>query len=82
VIPDVLANAGGVVCSYFEWVQDLQAFFWSETQVNERLDTVMMRAFDSVWDAAIQHKVNMRIGAYLIGVQRVANATMTRGIFP
>ncbi|MEP0765246.1 MAG: Glu/Leu/Phe/Val dehydrogenase [Fimbriimonadia bacterium] len=82
VVPDVLANAGGVVCSYFEWVQDLQAFFWHELEVNERLERIMLDSFDAVWNTSQQHKTNMRIGAYIIGVKRVADATVTRGIFP
>ncbi len=82
VVPDVLANAGGVVCSYFEWVQDLQAFFWQEDQVNDRLEQIMRRSFDSVWSTMSHHKTNMRIAAYIIGVQRVAQATTIRGIFP
>jgi len=82
VVPDVLANAGGVVCSYFEWVQDLQAFFWSEDEVNRRLETIMLKSFDTVWESAQHHKTNLRIGAYLIGIKRVADATITRGIFP
>lgn len=82
VVPDVLANAGGVVCSYFEWVQDLQAFFWKEAEVNKRLEEIMMNSFDSVWQSAEHHKTNLRIGAYIIGIKRVADATTTRGIFP
>ncbi len=82
LVPDVLANAGGVTVSYFEWVQDIQSFFWSESQVNHRLSRVMRRAFGEVWDAAQSHEVDLRTGAYLVGVARVAEATMTRGIYP
>ncbi len=82
VVPDVLANAGGVVVSYFEWVQDLQAFFWSENQVNQRLEQIMTRAFGEVWDATEQHGTDMRMGAYVVGVSRVAEATRIRGIYP
>ncbi len=82
VLPDVLANAGGVIVSYFEWVQDLQAFFWSEDEVNGRLEQIMGRAFQEVWDAAERYRTNLRMGAYAVGVSRVAEATRIRGIYP
>jgi glutamate dehydrogenase (NAD(P)+) len=82
VVPDILANAGGVVVSYFEWVQDLQAFFWEEEEVNVRLEKVMRRSFEHVRQVAEKNKVDLRMGAYIIGVQRVAEATTIRGIYP
>ena len=82
LVPDILANAGGVTVSYFEWVQDIQSFFWSEAQVNHRLARVMRRAFSEVWDAAQTHEVDLRTAAYMVGVKRVAEATLTRGIYP
>jgi len=82
VIPDILANAGGVTVSYFEWVQDLQYLFWDEVEVNRRLEQVMNRAFDEVIALAQKHKVNNRIAAYILAVDRVARATMLRGIWP
>ncbi len=82
VVPDILANAGGVVVSYFEWVQDLQAFFWTENEVNKKLEVIMQRAFDEVWAAKEAYSTNLRMAAYTVGVGRVAEATITRGIYP
>jgi glutamate dehydrogenase (NAD(P)+) len=82
VVPDVLANAGGVIVSYFEWVQDLQNFFWEENEVNTKLTRIMRSSFASVQATMMQHKTDMRTAAYIIGVKRVAEATITRGIFP
>ena len=82
IVPDILANAGGVVVSYFEWVQDLQNFFWEEEQVNDRLSRIMRNAFGAVAHTMQQHKTDMRTAAMVIAVQRVADATVNRGIFP
>ena len=82
VAPDILANAGGVVVSYLEWVQDLQRFFWEEEAVNQRLQTIMVRSMNEVWDYSQQSKVSLRKGAYMLAVHRVATAISTRGIFP
>ncbi len=82
IVPDILANAGGVIVSYFEWVQDLQSFFWEEDVVNDRLERHMQRSFAQVWEMMQQYKVDMRTAAMLIAVRRVADATTMRGIFP
>jgi glutamate dehydrogenase (NAD(P)+) len=82
VVPDILANAGGVVVSYFEWVQGLQEFFWDESDVNEKLERIIVGAFNQVYELAEQRKLPMRTAAYLVAVQRVADANHTRGVYP
>ena len=82
LIPDILANAGGVTVSYYEWVQDQYSFFWSERKINETLEQTMKTAFDSVHETAERYNTDMRTGAYILAVARVAEATRVRGIFP
>jgi glutamate dehydrogenase (NAD(P)+) len=82
VVPDILANAGGVTVSYFEWVQDLQFFFWDEKEVNSNLERIMVRSFKNVWDFSQEQHVPLRLGAYMLAVAKVANAVRDRGIFP
>jgi glutamate dehydrogenase (NAD(P)+) len=82
VLPDVLANAGGVVVSYFEWVQGLQEYFWKEEEVNARLNDIATRAFRETWQTREQHRTSMRMAAYGIAVRRVSEATITRGLYP
>ena len=82
VIPDILCNAGGVTVSYFEWVQDMQSFFWTESRINESLHEIMDRAFESVHAMSERHSVDMRTAAYMVAVARVAEATTLRGLYP
>jgi glutamate dehydrogenase (NAD(P)+) len=82
IIPDILANAGGVIVSYFEWVQGLQSFFWSERQVNQRLEGVMYNAFREVLELSVCEKVSMREAAYMLAVKRIDTALRLRGIYP
>jgi glutamate dehydrogenase (NAD(P)+) len=82
VLPDVLANAGGVVVSYFEWVQGLQEYFWKESEVNAKLNDIVTRAFAETWAKQEELNVPMRQAAYAIAVGRVAEATITRGLYP
>src|SRR5437899_466567 len=82
VLPDILANAGGVTVSYFEWAQDLQGYFWQENEVNGRLEMVMTRAFNYVYETMRKYHAHMRAAAYILAVGRVAEATLVRGLFP
>jgi glutamate dehydrogenase (NAD(P)+) len=81
VVPDILANAGGVTVSYFEWVQDRAGFFWREQEVNERLEDIMVQSFKDVATMAESYGVTHRIAAYMLGIQRVAHDTMVRGLY-
>jgi glutamate dehydrogenase (NAD(P)+) len=82
VLPDILANAGGVTVSYFEWVQDLQELFWTEAEVNQKLEKVMVKAFEDVYSTATKYSADLRTGAYILAIDRVATATQVRGIWP
>lgn len=82
VVPDILANAGGVTVSYFEWVQGRDEYFWSPDEVNERLERILKNASLAVWTIAAREKIDLRLAAYLVGVGRVAEALRTRGIYP
>jgi glutamate dehydrogenase (NAD(P)+) len=81
VIPDILANAGGVTVSYFEWAQDRAGYFWTLDRVNRRLERMMRQSFDTVYDSAAEHNVTMRIGAYILAIDKVARTLKIRGIY-
>lgn len=82
VVPDIICNAGGVTVSYFEWVQDLQNYFWSENEIVSRLREIMIRAFESVLDVSVREGVDMRTAALMIGIEKVAGAKLVRGVYP
>ena len=82
VVPDVICNAGGVTVSYFEWVQDMASYFWSEDEINERLDKLMIQAIADVWNTAAQKECSLRTAAYILACERILKARKERGIFP
>ena len=82
MIPDILCNAGGVTVSYFEWVQGLQAHFWSEAEINHKLEAIMTEAYRTVMQEAERRKIDTRMAAQTLAIQRVADATRLRGIYP
>ena len=82
MVPDILVNAGGVVVSYFEWIQNIQSLTWDEEEVNRTLEKIMIRAFNDVWDSALSDKIPLRMGAYKIAIDRVVKAKKIRGVFP
>ena len=82
VVPDVICNAGGVIVSYFEWVQDFASYFWTEDEINERLDKIILHALDHVWTTAQQHCVPLRTAAFIVGCERVLVAHQQRGLYP
>lgn len=82
VVPDILANSGGVIVSYFEWVQGIQSFFWDLDQINQYLEKILVKAFNSVWDFAKEKKEHLRCAGFMIGLRRLADAHRQRGVFP
>jgi glutamate dehydrogenase (NAD(P)+) len=82
VVPDVIANAGGVTVSYFEWVQDFSSYFWSEDEINARLVRIMQDAFAGIWQVAQDRQVSLRTAAFIVGCRRILNARDLRGLYP
>ena len=82
VVPDVLANAGGVTVSYFEWVQDFSSFFWTEDEINARLERIMVSAFDAIWQIAQDKAISLRTAAFVVACHRVLEARAERGLYP
>ena len=80
VVPDILANSGGITVSYFEWVQNLQSYSWEEQVVNQRLEYIMVRAFDEAWNCAVRKDTSFRMGAYMVAVKRIVTAAKMRGL--
>ena len=79
VVPDILANSGGVIVSYFEWVQNLQNYYWGEEEVNSRLETTIVSAFETVWKCAEKYKTSLRLGAYITAVDRIVTTKKLKG---
>lgn len=82
VVPDVVANAGGVTVSYFEWVQDFNSYFWTEAEINQKLERIMRQAFEAVWQVAQDKGVSLRTAAYIVAATRVLEARALRGLYP
>jgi len=82
VVPDVIANAGGVTVSYFEWVQDIASFFWSEDEINMRLERIMADAFRKIWETAQQNRIPLRTAAFVVACTRILSAREERGLYP
>jgi len=82
VLPDVIANAGGVTVSYFEWVQDFSSFFWTEDEINARLVRIMKEAFAAVWQVAQENKVSLRTATFIVACKRILHAREMRGLYP
>jgi glutamate dehydrogenase (NAD(P)+) len=82
VVPDVICNAGGVTVSYFEWVQDFSSFFWSEDEINLRLDKIMVDALKHIWNTADKHKITLRTATFAVACERILIARVERGLYP
>ena len=82
IVPDVIANAGGVTVSYFEWVQDFSSFYWTETEINHRLESMMRAAYTATSAVANTHKVTLRTAAFIVGCARILEARQVRGLYP
>ena len=82
VVPDVICNAGGVTVSYFEWVQDFSSFFWSEDEINARLDQILVGALNKIWDTADRNAISLRTATFAVACERILTARAERGLYP
>jgi glutamate dehydrogenase (NAD(P)+) len=82
VVPDVICNAGGVTVSYFEWVQDFSSFFWTEDEINVRLDKIMVGALKNIWDTADRHQITLRTATFAVACERILHGAQERGLYP
>ena len=82
VVPDVIANAGGVTVSYFEWVQDFSSYFWTEAEINARLERILLDAFDAIWALAAERRLDLRTAAFVVACTRILEARALRGLYP
>jgi len=82
VVPDVICNAGGVTVSYFEWVQDFNSFFWSEGEINRRLEQIMVQSLQRIWDTADKHRITLRTATFVVACERILMARRERGLYP
>ena len=82
VVPDVICNAGGVTVSYFEWVQDFSSYFWTQDDINARLETIMLKALRGIWDTADRHQISLRTATFLLACERILVARQERGLYP
>lgn len=82
VVPDVICNAGGVTVSYFEWVQDFSSFLWSEDEINQRLDRIMIGSLEHIWDTAERHRITLRTATFAVACERILSARKQRGLYP
>jgi len=82
VVPDVICNAGGVTVSYFEWVQDFSSYFWTEEEINERLDHIMVGSLNKIWETADQHRITLRTATFAVACERILMVRRDRGLYP
>jgi glutamate dehydrogenase (NAD(P)+) len=82
VVPDVICNAGGVIVSYFEWVQDFSSFFWTEDEINQRLEKIYVEALQKIWDTADRHQISLRTATFAVACERILMARKQRGLYP
>ena len=82
VVPDVICNAGGVTVSYFEWVQDFNSYFWTEEEINQRLDQILITSLNKIWDTADRHRISLRTATFAVACERILMVRRDRGLYP